>query len=99
MANVVEQLGGTVKAAAVTASGTQAVGKGVRVRGLHIAEGGTAGSVALKDGGSGGDVIATIQTGASSGGQPVVIPGAGMDFATDVYVEFTNVSGVTVFYQ
>lgn len=98
MTTLNESIGGVVRAAALTASDT-AVATPARVRGLHIAEGANNGSVTLRDGGSGGTVVATIHTGSASQGTPVVVPGGGLKFGADVYAELSNVSGVTVFYH
>lgn len=70
-----------------------------RVKGLYIVPSGTAGSVVLKDGGSGGTTIATFNTVASAT-QPtyLLFPGEGMLFRTNVYATLTSVGSVTVLY-
>lgn len=89
-----------VSASNVEASGT-AVGGPCRIRGLHFNDtaGGTAGSVTLKDGGSGGTTKLVINTPGGGVGEDVVIPGSGILFETDVYVTLTNVDAATVFFQ
>lgn len=56
-----------------------------------------AGSVALKDGGSGGTTLFTINT--IAGGEPfnVIVPGEGVLFETSAYATLTGAK-VTVFY-
>jgi len=57
-----------------------------------------AGSVVLKDGGSGGSSQITINTPAVAEIFNILIPAEGVLFETDVYVDLTNVDSVTVFY-
>ena len=70
-----------------------------RVKAIYIVPSGTAGSVALKDGGASGTTIATINTVASAT-QPtyLLFPGEGLLFRSDVYGTLTSVGTVTVFY-
>jgi hypothetical protein len=89
-----------VKAATVVADGS-VYGARTRVKGLVItptAE--SAGSVVLKDGGSGGTARLTINidAGNTGGAFPVVIPGEGIVFDSSVYADLTTVTSVTVFY-
>ena len=70
-----------------------------RVRYLHIVCGAGAGSVVIRDGGSGGTALVTIDT--PAGATIVVsvdIPGDGVLCQTDVYATLTNVTACTVFY-
>lgn len=85
-----------VKAKSLDASGAITDAR-ARVKGMVIEPGSGVGSVVLKDGGSGGTTILTINT--QSGGAPfnVVIPGEGVLFLTDAYATLTNAK-VTVFY-
>jgi len=71
----------------------------VRVKAIYIVPTGTAGSVILKDGGSGGTTRATINTVASAT-QPtyMLLPGEGILFRTSVYGTVSNVGYVTLFY-
>lgn len=85
-----------VKAASLAASGS-VFAERTRVRGMLIEPGASAGSVVLKDGGSGGTTVMTINTGAGAASFPVVIPGEGVLFLTNVYATLTNAK-VTVFY-
>lgn len=85
-----------VKATSLAASGT-VFGQRTRVRGALIEPGASAGSVVFKDGGSSGTTIMTINTTAGGDPFPVLIPGEGVVFTTDVYATLTNAK-VTVFY-
>ena len=71
----------------------------VRVKALYIIPTGTAGSVTLKNGGSGGSTVVVINTVASAT-QPtqLLIPGQGLLFETDVHGTLSNVTSVVLFY-
>lgn len=86
-----------VSSASATADGTL-VAQGTRIKAITITTTSSAGSVVLKDGGSGGTAKLTINTPAVAEIFNVLIPGEGVRFYTNVYVDVTNVSGVTVFY-
>ena len=85
-----------VKAKSLAASGT-VFGERTRVKGMLVEPGASAGSVVLNDGGSGGSAVMTINTSAGGASFPVLIPGEGVLFLTDVYAALTNAK-VTVFY-
>lgn len=85
-----------VKAKSLAVSGT-AYAERTRVKGLIITSSATAGGVVLKDGGSSGTTIMTIDTPAVGSVINVQIPGEGVLFSTDVYAALTNAT-VTVFY-
>lgn len=85
-----------VKAKSVSVSGS-VYGDRTRVKGLVITPGASAGSVTLKDGGSGGTSVMVIDTVAQGETFNVVIPGEGVLFATNVYATLSNAT-VTVFY-
>jgi len=70
-----------------------------RVKSIYIVPTGTAGSLILRDGGSGGPIKATINTVASAS-QPtyMLLPGEGLVFQTAVYGAVTNLGSATVFY-
>lgn len=72
-------------------------GDRTRVKGMVITPGGSAGSVILKNGGSGGTTIMTINTVANGETFNVIIPGEGVLFSTNVYATLSNAT-VTVFY-
>ena len=85
-----------VNALSLAASG-EVTDARTRVRGLVIEPGASAGSVILKDGGSGGTTILTINTPAA--GQPfnALIPAQGVLFEVSAYATLSNAK-VTVFY-
>ncbi len=85
-----------VKAKSLSVSGSVYGGR-TRVRGIVITPGASAGSVTLKDGGSGGTSIMVIDTVAQGEAFNVIIPGEGVLFATDVYATLSNATA-TVFY-
>ena len=85
-----------VKAISLAASGA-ATDSRARVRGMVIEPGASAGSVVLKDGGSGGTTVMTINTPAIGQLSSVLIPADGVLFLTSVYATLTNAK-VTVFY-
>ena len=85
-----------VKAASLAASGSIFAGR-TRVRGMVVEPGASAGSIVIKDGGSGGTTVISIATAANGYGN-VVIPGDGVLCSTNVYIALTNVSSATVFY-
>lgn len=68
-----------------------------RVKGIHVTTT-DAGSIVLKDGGSGGSALLTVAIGASYSGN-IIIPDDGILFETNVYLDLTNATSVTVFYQ
>lgn len=85
-----------VKAKSLAASGAITDTR-TRVRGMVIEPGTLAGSVELKDGGSGGTSVLTINTTANAAPFNVLIPAEGVLFLTDAYATLTNAK-VTVFY-
>jgi hypothetical protein len=85
-----------VKAKSVSVSGS-VYGDRTRVKGLVITPGASAGSVTLKNGGSGGTSVMVIDTVAQGEAFNVVIPGEGVLFTTDVYATLSNAT-LTVFY-
>lgn len=86
-----------VKASAITASGS-VYGQRTRVKAITVTTSGTAGSVVLKDGGSGGTALITLNTPAVAEMFNILIPGEGVRFENDVYGTLTNVTAITVFY-
>ena len=70
-----------------------------RVKAVYIIPTATAGSLVLRDGGSGGAVKATLNTVASAS-QPtyILFPGEGLVFQTAVYGAVTNLGSATIFY-
>jgi hypothetical protein len=89
-----------VKAATRTSDGSMYAAR-TRVKGVVITPTATtAGSVVLKDGGASGVTRLTINIDAGNPGAitNVVIPGEGIVFDTNVYLDLTDVTSVTVFY-
>lgn len=85
-----------VKAKSLAASGSVYADR-TRVKGLVITPGASAGSVELKDGGSSGTSMFTINTVANGQVESVLIPGEGVLFQTNVYAALSNAT-ITVFY-
>jgi hypothetical protein len=70
-----------------------------RVKAIYIVPDTGAGSVVLKDGGASGSVKLTINTLVSSTSPDyILIPGEGLLFQTNIYVDLTDVVSVMVFY-
>jgi len=86
-----------VSSATATADGTL-VSQPTRIRGIMLTTTTTAGSVVLKDGGASGTAKITINTPAVAEIFNALIPAEGVRFSTNVYVDVTDVSSVTVFY-
>ena len=87
---------GDVKA--VTASNNTAIIEGpARVKSMNYRANASAGSIVLKDGGSGGSTIIDVAVPANGYGD-ITIPGDGVRFSTNVYTVLTNVSSVTIFH-
>jgi hypothetical protein len=81
-----------------TAQNTNNIGR-CRVKAIYVVPTGTAGSLVIKDGGSGGSVIATINTVASAT-QPtyLLMPGEGLVVQTSPYGVVTSLGSATIFY-
>jgi hypothetical protein len=88
---------GDVKSNVATSSAT-VVGSPARVRSIYYTANASAGSIVVKDGGSGGTTVITIATPASGYGS-VVIPADGVLCGSNVYVALTNIASATVFYS
>lgn len=88
---------GDVKSNVATSSNT-VVGSPARVRGIYYTANASAGSIVVKDGGSGGTTVLTIAT-PTSGYGSVVIPADGVLCSSNVYVALTNIASATVFYS
>lgn len=86
-----------VLSATATADGTLVAGP-ARIKGILLTTTSSAGSVVLKDGGSSGATRITLNTPAVAEMFNALLPAEGVRFTTDVYVDVTNVSSVTVFY-
>ena len=86
-----------VLSATATADGTLVAGP-ARIKGILLTTTTSAGSVVLKDGGASGTTLVTLNTPAVAEMFNALLPGEGIRFRTNVYVDVTNVSSVTVFY-
>ncbi len=86
-----------VKSATRTTDGTM-VDQPTRVKGILLTTTSVAGSVVLKDGGASGTALITLNTPAVAEMFNALLPAEGVRFTTDVYVDVTDVSSVTVFY-
>ena len=85
-----------VKATSLAASGSIFAGR-TRVRGMVVEPGASAGSIVIKDGGSGGTTLFTINTIAGGETFNVIIPAEGVLCSTSAYAALSNAK-VTVFY-
>lgn len=88
-----------VKATRLTADG-QAVNYRARVKAVYGLAGASAGSVKFYDGTSvSGTLLLEIDTPAGTANTFLLpIPGEGVLFTTGVYVDVTNITGVTIIY-
>lgn len=83
----------------LTADGS-VFGTRTRVRAVHAVCGATAGSIILLDGGSGGVSRLDVDTPASATAVIALdFQEQGILFETDCYLDLTNVTSVTVFYD
>lgn len=85
-----------VSAISLAASGAIS-GQRTRVRGLVVEPGASAGSVTIKDGGSGGATLFAVNTVAGGETFSVLIPGQGVLCRTSAYATLSNAK-VTAFY-
>jgi len=88
-----------VKSVRITADG-QAINYRTRVKAIYGLAGASAGSVKFYDGtGTSGDLLIDIDTPAGTGNNfYMMIPGEGVLFRNAVYVDVTNITGVTIYY-
>ena len=72
----------------------------IRIKGLYVVPGSTAGSVVFRDGGASGDVLLTLNTPtvANAGAYNIIIPGEGILAETNLHGTVTNTASVVVFY-
>jgi len=91
---------GLITATTVTADGV-AISSPTRVKKIYYIYGSGAGAIVLKDGGSSGETLLTLtipQTAAGEASGSITIPEGGLRFGTNVYVDVTSVSSVTIFH-
>ena len=89
-----------VKSTHLNASGS-IFGGPARIKGFSIcATASTAGTLLLKDGGSGGTTLVEIDIPSNSNPNSfyLLIPGEGVLFTTNIYATLTGIASVTVFY-
>ena len=86
-----------VLSATRTSDGTLVSGR-ARVKGILLTTTSTGGSIVLKDGGASGTTKITLNTPAVAEMFNALLPGEGVLFSTDVYVDLTDVASVTIFY-
>lgn len=88
-----------VKSVRLSADG-QAVGYRVRVKAIYGVAGESAGSVKFYDGtDTSGELLIDIDTPVgTSNNFYMMVPGEGVLFRTGVYVDVTNITGVTIYY-
>lgn len=89
-----------VKAKHLNASGT-VFDQPARVKGFSIcATASTAGTLLLKDGGSGGTTLLEVDIPANSNPNSfyTLVPGEGVRFTTNVYATLTGIASVTIYY-
>lgn len=71
----------------------------IRIKSIYIIPAAGAGSVVFKDGGASGTVKLTVNTLASSTAPDyILLPGEGLLFQTNAYVDVTDIASVMVFY-
>jgi hypothetical protein len=86
------------QATTVTASGA-VFGGPARIMGIYYVASGTAGSIVIKDGGSGGTAVITVATPASATATSYVdLSAAPIRCATSAYATISNVTSATVLY-
>jgi hypothetical protein len=85
--------------AATVTEASVAINKRARVKGVSYVTNGTAGSVTLKDGGSGGVERLVLNTPAVADTYDLIIPDNGILHSTNVYVAVSNVTSVTILYE
>ena len=85
-----------VKAISLAASGAVTDTR-TRVRGMGVEPGASAGSVIIKDGGTSGTTLFTVNTSAGGATFNVLIPAEGVLCSTSAYATLSNAK-VTVFY-
>ena len=87
-----------VKAASLAVSGTAYAGR-TRVKGIVLSDTNQSGLLVLRDGGASGTIKFSLTTANTAFVSNILIPGEGILFKTDVYVEITDLESVVVFYD
>ena len=86
-----------VLATHVEATGTVVSGRN-RLKAYHCISGGTAGDVIFRDGGASGTIRLQFNIGTGTQPVPLLIPGEGILFTTDVHVTLPTAAKITTFY-
>ena len=89
-----------VKSTHLNASGSIYVGR-ARIKGfVMVATASAAGTLVLKDGGSGGTTVIEVDIPSNTNPNSfyVLVPGEGVLCQTNIYATMTNLASVTVFY-
>ena len=87
-----------VLSAMATATGTLVATARTRVKSIVVTHPVGAGLLTLRDGGASGTIKIQITTPAAIGLEPILLPGEGVLFYTDVHATLTSVTAVTIFY-
>ena len=71
-----------------------------RVKGILVSPATTAGSLVIKDGGTGGTIVFQSNWPASATPSPfnIVVPAEGLRCETSIYADVTDLTSITVFY-
>ncbi len=90
-----------ITATTVTADGV-AVNHPARLKSVYYIRTSTVGSLILRDGGSSGNALLTLTVPATEAGEDesntLSVPSDGLSFKTNIYVDVTNISSVTLFH-
>jgi hypothetical protein len=88
-----------VKSAYRTTDGT-IFGAPARIKGILISPSTSAGSLVLKDGGTGGATVFEINWPSNTTPAPfnIIVPAEGIRCETDIYADVTTLTSITVFY-
>jgi hypothetical protein len=71
-----------------------------RIKGIYVQNGASAGTVVVRDGSSGGDILFTLNTAAAAdtGDFYIPVPDQGILAENGLYGTLTNVAAITIFY-
>lgn len=90
-----------VKSTRLTSTGqVSASGQPARLRGVHYVGAAGAGTITVKNGGSGGNTVLTLGTPASAGASAyLLLPGNGIMCSADCHATLATVADVTFFWE
>jgi hypothetical protein len=86
------------KATTLTSTGGAVFGGPARIMGIHFVSSATAGSIIIKDGGSGGTALATFATPAAVNVGYIDLSASPIRCETSAYGALSNVTSATVVY-